>query len=79
MNQNLILYSKGFMKKKEITEKTIEHYMNYLLNIRICYGSARCMEHLKYAINGAKENYTPDAVKQLKVELKSRLSKYEWL
>lgn len=67
------------MKKKDITEKTIESYMNYLLNIRICYGSRRCMENLKYAINGAKTTYSAEAVKRLKVELTRRLSEYEWL
>jgi hypothetical protein len=34
--------------KKELTEESIQNYLDYLVSIRICYGNERCHEHFKY-------------------------------
>lgn len=36
--------------KRELTEKSIQNYLDYLVGIRMCYGNERCHEHFKYAM-----------------------------
>ena len=59
--------------KKELKEENILNYLDYLVQIKIAYGSDRCAEHLKYALQGAKENYSTADVKRLRAELVRRI------
>lgn len=59
--------------KKELTEKSIQSYLDYLVNIRIWYGNKRCREHFKYVMNGAKHSFSAADCKRLKAELLRRI------
>lgn len=59
--------------KKELTEESIQNYLDYLVSIRICYGNERCHEHFKYAMNGAKHSFSAADCKKLKAELLRRI------
>ena len=59
--------------KRELQEENILKYLDYLVQIKIAYGSDRCAEHLKYCLNGARTNYSAADVKRLKAELIRRI------
>ena len=59
--------------KRELREENILNYLDYLVQIRIAYGSDRCVEHMKYCIKGARTNYSATDVKRLNAELIRRL------
>ena len=59
--------------KRELKEENILNYLDYLVQIKIAYGSERCTEHLKYCLKGARENYSAADVKRLKAELIHRI------
>lgn len=64
--------------KRELKEENILNYLDYLVQIKIAYGSDRCAEHMKYCLNGARENYSAADVKRLKAELTRRIpNEYE--
>lgn len=54
--------------KKELTEKSIETYVSYLTEIRLCYGTECYLEHLKRVLNGIKYTYSVD-IKKLRSDL----------
>lgn len=59
--------------KKQLTEKSIQTYYDYLVKILITFGYNRYREHFEYAMNGAKTTYSAADVKRLKSELKHRI------
>ena len=59
--------------KRELKEEDILSYLDFLVQIKIAYGSARYAEHLKYCLNGAREDYSAADVKRLKAELIRRI------
>lgn len=59
--------------KRELKEENILNYLDYLVQIKIAYGSGRCAEHMKYCLNGARENYSAADVKRLEAELIRRI------
>jgi hypothetical protein len=61
--------------KRELKEENILNYLDYLVQIKIAYGSDRCAEHLDYALKGARENYSAADVKRLRAELLRRIPK----
>lgn len=61
------------MKKSEITEQTIQTYLNYLLSIRLCYGFDTYKCKFNAAMKAAKETYSTVAVRKLAVELQKRI------
>lgn len=61
--------------KKQLTEKSIQTYYDYLVKILITFGYNRYREHFKYAMNGAKTTYSAVDVKRLRSELKYRIER----
>ena len=61
------------MKKSEITEESIQTYMNYLVSIRLCYGFDTYKHKFNAAMKAAKETYSIVAVRKLAVELQKRI------
>lgn len=59
--------------KKQLTEKSIQTYYDYLVKILIGFGYNRYREYFEYAINGAKTTYSAADVKRLRSELKHRI------
>jgi hypothetical protein len=59
--------------KKQLTEKSIQTYYDYLVKILIAFGYNRYREYFEYAINGAKTTYSAADVKRLRSELKHRI------
>lgn len=59
--------------KCELKEENILSYLDFLVQIKIAYGSDRCVEHMKYCLNGARENYSAADVKRLRAELLRRI------
>lgn len=59
--------------KKQLTEKSIQTYYDYLVKILIGFGYNRYREHFEHAINGAKTTYSAADVKRLRSELKHRI------
>lgn len=59
--------------KKQLTEKSIQTYYDYLVKILIAFGYNRYREYFKYAMNGAKTTYSAVDVKRLRSELKHRI------
>ena len=61
------------MKKYEITEETIQTYMEYLISVRLCYGFDTYKRKFNAALKAAKETYSIAAVRKLRVELAKRI------
>ena len=61
------------MKQSEITEQTIQTYLNYLLSIRLCYGFDTYKQKFNNAMKAAKETYSIVAVHKLAAELQKRI------
>ena len=61
------------MAKKPLTEQTIQTYLEYLVSIKLCYGTAVCKEKFSRCLQAAALTYSTLDVKKLRAELTKRL------